>query len=408
MRLPPRPRRERGPPPPAPAFPPGRSPPTRSPRAGHAPATRPRAAAPARPAPARAPPARPRVRGPPPPAAASPPRARAPPPAGPAARRVPPAPACSAPSAPARPTRGRAPPPRTRRWPPLAPAPPAGRGLLPGPAAARRWRALGRRCAAVRRRAPGRPPAAPTRASHQPGGAPPRCDAPRPCAALGPPPPAPAPPLRGGPAPRAGPPPAARPADPDRRAIEQVLALPRAGEPACDEDFLIRDREGSIRVVEDQGDLRHVHRPAPGRALEDDVFHLAAAQQARRLLAQDPADGIGDVGLAAAVRPHDRGDSRFERQLDRARERLEARQLESGQPHGVVSPAIRVTSVAWTPARLSRASRTLACSGVSNAPANKRDPVPQDTAGMPRARRRPAGGARSLREKEYGARSTSP
>src|SRR5439155_1480156 len=358
---------------------------TRSPRAGHAPATRPRAAAPARPAPARAPPARPRVRGPPPPAAASPPRARAPPPAGPAAGRAPPAPACSALSAPARPRRGRAPPPRTRRWPPLAPAPPARRGLLPGPAAARRWRALGRRCAAARRRAPGRPPAAPTRASHLPGGAPPRCDAPRPCAALGPPPPAPAPPLRarlaiavqpdpgglfeqgapllrlfgeqrldhsrlhhhGGVGPQAG---AAQQVldvtQPHRRAIEQVLALPRAGEPACDEDFLIRDREGSIRVVEDQGDLRHVHRPAPGRALEDDVFHLAAAQQARRLLAQDPADGIGDVGLAAAVRPHDRGDSRFERQLDRARERLEARQLESGQPHGVVSPAIRVTSVA--------------------------------------------------------------
>src|SRR5881392_2765193 len=171
---------------------------------------------------------------------------------------------------------------------------------------------------------------------------------------------------------------------------------------------LCPEREGSIRVVEDQGDLRHVHRPAPGRALEDDVFHLAAAQQARRLLAQDPADGIGDVGLAAAVRPYDRGDSRFERQLDRARERLEARQLESGQPHGVVSPAIRVTSVAWTPARLSRASRRLACSGVSNAPANKRDPVPQGTAGMPRARRTLVAGARPLSEKEYGAHSTSP
>src|SRR4029077_4763152 len=100
--------------------------------------------------------------------------------------------------------------------------------------------------------------------------------------------------------------------------------------------------------------------PPPRRALKDDVFHLPAAQQAWRLLAQDPADGIGDVGLAATVRTDDRRHARFERQLDRARERLEARQLEPGQSHGVVPPPILVTSVPCTPAPLSRAAGVVA------------------------------------------------
>src|SRR5256886_16226281 len=87
---------------------------------------------------------------------------------------------------------------------------------------------------------------------------------------------------------------------PHRRAIEQVLALSRAGQPARDEDFLIGDRQRPVRVVEQQGDLGHVHRPPPRRALENDVFHFAAALQAGRLLATDPADGIADAGHAAA------------------------------------------------------------------------------------------------------------
>src|SRR5205807_166672 len=98
----------------------------------------------------------------------------------------------------------------------------------------------------------------------------------------------------------------------------------------------------AIAVQPDPGCL-FKQGPPPRRALENDVFHFATAQQARRLLPQDPADGIGDVGLAAAVRTHDRRHARFERQLDRARERLEARQLEPGQSHGVVPPPILVT-----------------------------------------------------------------
>ena len=41
---------------------------------------------------------------------------------------------------------------------------------------------------------------------------------------------------------------------------------------------------------------------AAGRAGEDHVLHLAAAQRLRALLAEHPGDGVDDVGLAGAVR----------------------------------------------------------------------------------------------------------
>src|SRR6185312_1381239 len=44
-------------------------------------------------------------------------------------------------------------------------------------------------------------------------------------------------------------------------------------------------------------------------AREDDVFHLDAAQSFGGLLAEDPGDGVGDIGLATAVRTDDGGDT---------------------------------------------------------------------------------------------------
>src|SRR5437016_5020816 len=142
-----------------------------------------------------------------------------------------------------------------------------------------------------------------------------------------------------------------------------------------------------------------------GRPLEDHVLHFPAAQQAGRLLAQHPPYGVGDVRLAASVRAHDRGDTGLERQLHRSRNRFEARQLESGQSHCLV--LVRVTSVAWTWARLSCASARLAWSGVSNAPTSRAPSLPHETAGMPRARSR-SGRPVWANEREYGARNRSP
>jgi hypothetical protein len=55
--------------------------------------------------------------------------------------------------------------------------------------------------------------------------------------------------------------------------------------------------------------FRHAARRPVARALEDDVFHLAAAQVLNALLAEDPCDGVGNVALTAAVRTNDGSDS---------------------------------------------------------------------------------------------------
>ena len=43
------------------------------------------------------------------------------------------------------------------------------------------------------------------------------------------------------------------------------------------------------------------------RPVENHPFHLVGAQRLGALLPDDPADGVRDVALAAAVRPDDRG-----------------------------------------------------------------------------------------------------
>ena len=56
-------------------------------------------------------------------------------------------------------------------------------------------------------------------------------------------------------------------------------------------------------------DFGHAARLAVARALEDDVFHLAAAQVLNALLAQNPGNRVGNVALAAAVGPDNGGNS---------------------------------------------------------------------------------------------------
>src|SRR6188474_3255971 len=53
------------------------------------------------------------------------------------------------------------------------------------------------------------------------------------------------------------------------------------------------------------GYLRHSHRRATARPVENDVFHLLPAKGFRALFAQDPRDGVGDVAFAAAIGTHD-------------------------------------------------------------------------------------------------------
>jgi hypothetical protein len=66
---------------------------------------------------------------------------------------------------------------------------------------------------------------------------------------------------------------------------------------------------------------------------EDHVVHPARAHRLGRSLAHDPADRLEQVGLAAPVGPDDPGQTRFDAQLGRLDEALEARQLELADQH---------------------------------------------------------------------------
>ena len=122
-------------------------------------------------------------------------------------------------------------------------------------------------------------------------------------------------------------------AQPARRAIQEVVALARPGEPARDDHFLERDGQRAVFVREVERDLGDVHRAPRRRSLEDDFFHLRAAQQPRALLAEHPPHRVRHVRLAAPVRPDDRRHPGIELHLGVVSERLEALQLELGQSH---------------------------------------------------------------------------
>ncbi len=118
-----------------------------------------------------------------------------------------------------------------------------------------------------------------------------------------------------------------------RRAVQHVLALAAAREPARDHDFLEGDGERAVVVREVQRHLGDVHRAARRRALEDHLFHLRAAQRLRALLAEHPAHRVGDVRLSAAVRADDRRHAGLEDERGVVGERFESLQLELRQPH---------------------------------------------------------------------------
>ena len=56
-----------------------------------------------------------------------------------------------------------------------------------------------------------------------------------------------------------------------------------------------------LGIVNDQRHLGKAHLAALFGAAEDDILHLSAPELTAVLLAHDPADGVGDIGLAGAV-----------------------------------------------------------------------------------------------------------
>ena len=122
-------------------------------------------------------------------------------------------------------------------------------------------------------------------------------------------------------------------AKPDGTLVDEVVAAARPGHPAGDDDFVVGDRQVAGGVVEEERDFGDVDRPPVDRALEDHVFHLAAAEEPGRRFAEDPADGVRDIGLPAPIGAHDGGDAMIEFESDGVSERLEAGEFQLEQFH---------------------------------------------------------------------------
>jgi hypothetical protein len=137
------------------------------------------------------------------------------------------------------------------------------------------------------------------------------------------------------------------------RAVEPVLAVAVAVEPAQDRDLAHRQIDRAVAVVEHELDLGRRPRLHALAAAEDDVLHRLAAHRQRRLLTHRPQDGVGDVRLARAVRAHHHRHARAELELRPVGEGLEALERERLQVHRCLL------------------SRRRACSGEAPAPSGK-------------------------------------
>ena len=119
----------------------------------------------------------------------------------------------------------------------------------------------------------------------------------------------------------------------DGLAVDVKLALAGAVIAAGDHHLAELHREAPVGVVHHQGHLAEALGAAAGRAAEDDVFHLAAPEGLGALLPQDPADGVHDVALAAAVGADDGGDAPAEVHERLVRKGFETLDLDGLEEH---------------------------------------------------------------------------
>ena len=126
-------------------------------------------------------------------------------------------------------------------------------------------------------------------------------------------------------------------------AVEEVAGLGVPGDLTLDRDLGVLGVDpahGAVTVVEGQLDGGHAHRLAPGGAVEDDVGHRLATQGLGRGFAHDPAYGVDDVRLAAAVGTDDGGHVAVKGHRDRIDEGLEPGQPDRRQTHGLFNHSI--------------------------------------------------------------------
>ena len=121
--------------------------------------------------------------------------------------------------------------------------------------------------------------------------------------------------------------------EPDALAVEQVVALAGAIQAPPELEHRVVDGQQAVRIVQHERDVGHAQRGSLFGACEDHVLRLAGPQRPP-LLAEGPAQGIGQIRLAGAVRTDDRADARPELDHRAFGKRFEALQAQAEQARG--------------------------------------------------------------------------
>jgi hypothetical protein len=122
--------------------------------------------------------------------------------------------------------------------------------------------------------------------------------------------------------------------------VEAVLAVAALEKLAGDGDGGELRRQQVARVLESEGDLGEAGGRAGARAVEDEVVEVVGAEGFDLVLADDPADGIHDVALAAAVRAYDAGDGMVENDVGLISKGLEAFDVERFEAQLLYGPGL--------------------------------------------------------------------
>ena len=97
---------------------------------------------------------------------------------------------------------------------------------------------------------------------------------------------------------------------------------------------------GAVGIVEIEADFRRVAGGAIAGAGEDDVVHAGRAHVLVGVLAHDPAEGLDEVRLAAAIRSDNAGQAALDDEFGGFDEGLEADEAEAVEFHRVMPRAI--------------------------------------------------------------------
>jgi len=106
--------------------------------------------------------------------------------------------------------------------------------------------------------------------------------------------------------------------------VDEVLSLARAENTAGDGDLIKLGVEQTFTVSKGDRDLCHTQRLTAVGPVEHHIRHLGTTQRGRPLLAQHPANRIGNIAFAAAVRPHNCDHAGLELQAGLVRKTLKA------------------------------------------------------------------------------------